>query len=847
MRIVPFLLIFTTGLLTPGIMLTAILLWSRSAMAKPTVGEASRREGIAQVTSDGTTHTIVNPDANNFNILNGIEKGNNLFHSFGNFSVPTGGSASFDLVNTPNITTIFSRVTGGNVSNIDGLIQTLNSKNPVSLFLLNPNGIIFGENARLDIGGSFVGTTANSIKFADGTEFSAINPTAPTLLTMSVPIGLQLGKSPADIQVNQNGHTLFQFLPRIFPLSTTRDRNNLGLAVSPGYTLGLIGGNILLNGGILTAESGRIELGSAGQGSIGIRIDAQGFAFDYSQTSDFGNIQLSQRALLDVSGAPSGSVQLQGHNIRLRDGSKIFAQNQGVTAGGIFQISAQDMIEIWGFSTTIPSTSSIQIETVGLGKGNDVIVSAQHLSIQTGGQILNFSYSSAPTGKTTINTSESLTLSGFADPFPTQSSAIVSQNFSSGFINPISISTGHLEILEGGTLSSVVLGSGRGGDINVTAKFIDIAGINPLAQLPSTLSTTTFTSGNAGYLRIEAGTILVHDAGLLTANTLAAGNAGDMILNASESITIRGEDSRIGSTALKLSPLFQDLFGLPELPSGNSGSSEIKTPQLRISDQGIISVRNEGPGDAGNLLVRANRIDLEISGTISAATNSGQGGNIAIASNIILMRSSSSVTATAGGTGNGGNLSIDSPIIVGLENSDIIANAVQGNGGNIDISTQAIFGLEFRSQLTPESDITASSQFGVSGTVDINNFGIDPNSGLVELPENVTDPSQQIATGCADTNGSSFVATGRGGIPQNPNQQVGSDIYDGLSQRTWSDIRDISTYRGNSAIMAQIPESTATLISATSWYRNTQGKIELIADSPAQVQQPLTCVAVPKS
>ncbi|MHC5828528.1 MAG: filamentous hemagglutinin N-terminal domain-containing protein, partial [Nostoc sp.] len=139
--------------------------------------------------------TIVNPSGNNFTIINGIEKGNNLFHSFSNFSVRTGGSATFDLINTPNITTIFSRVTGGNVSNIDGLISTLNSSNPVSLFLMNPAGIVFGANARLNIGSSFVGTTANSIKFSDGVEFSATNPGTTPLLTISVPMGLQLGQN----------------------------------------------------------------------------------------------------------------------------------------------------------------------------------------------------------------------------------------------------------------------------------------------------------------------------------------------------------------------------------------------------------------------------------------------------------------------------------------------------------------------------------------------------------------------------------------------------------------------------------------------------------------------------
>ncbi len=198
MRVVPFLLILTSGLFTSGMLLPA----------------------TAQVTSDGTTNTIVNQSGNNFTILNGINQGNNLFHSFSNFSVPTGGSATFDLTNTPNITTIFSRVTGGNISNIDGLIRTLNSNNPVSLFLMNPNGIMFGQNASLNIGGSFVGTTANSIKFADGTEFSAVNASSPPLLTISVPIGLQMGINAGDIRVEGTGNSITRIGP-----SLLRSRN----------------------------------------------------------------------------------------------------------------------------------------------------------------------------------------------------------------------------------------------------------------------------------------------------------------------------------------------------------------------------------------------------------------------------------------------------------------------------------------------------------------------------------------------------------------------------------------------------------------------------------------------
>ena len=115
---------------------------------------------IAQVTPDGTTNTTVNPNgSNNFTIENGDRAGGNLFHSFDQFSVPNGGSAIFN--NPTDISNILSRVTGGNISNIDGLIQANGSAN---LFLVNPAGILFGNNARLAIGGSFFGTTADSMR-----------------------------------------------------------------------------------------------------------------------------------------------------------------------------------------------------------------------------------------------------------------------------------------------------------------------------------------------------------------------------------------------------------------------------------------------------------------------------------------------------------------------------------------------------------------------------------------------------------------------------------------------------------------------------------------------------------
>ncbi|MEH1906729.1 MAG: S-layer family protein [Nostoc sp.] len=790
----------------------------------------------AQVTPDGTLNTNVSQTGNNFTIINGNRVGNNLFHSFSQFSVPTNGSAFFN--NAADVQNIFSRVTGGSVSQIDGLIRANGSAN---LFLLNPSGIIFGANAQLNIGGSFIGTTANSIKFADGIEFSAINSQTTPLLSINVPLGLQLGSNPASVTVQGRGYALIN--PSSLA-SITRTPSPTELRVQPGKTLALVGGDLHLNGATLTAEQGRIELGSlGGAGLVSLVQNTQGYTLGYGNAQSYGDIQLAQKSLLDVSGVNAGSVQVQGKEIQFTDGSLVLAQNLGNLPGGDLHFQASEAIDITGLT-------GVRSETLGVGTGANISIITPRLSLQQGAGLNSLTYGASASGNIHIDAT-AIDLSGFPPTNPTSVTAINTDTLGTGNAGDVFVNGNSLLISDGASLSSVTFGSGSSGKVTIQNKNTTVMGENPFG-LYSNISITTFAIGNTKDLILDTANLKILDGGTVGSSAFFIGNGGNVSINATESIAISGSSrnnkSSINSSSLHLNPQLRQVFSLPDILTANAGNVSVITPNLTLTDGGTVSVTSQGSGNGGSLNITANTIRLDRKGSIQAKTESGNGGNIALeVGKLLVLRDNSAIAATAGGNGNGGNININAPIIVGLENSDIIANAFNGNGGNINITTQGIFGLKYRDRLTSESDITASSQFGVSGTVQVNTIGIDPNSGLVELPANVTDPSQQIATGCAGSQGSSFVATGRGGIPENPTEQVTSHVYDGLRLRTWADIRDISAYRKAGEVTTQIPSFPEVLVQATSWHRNAQGKIELVADKPStQVQQPLTCAAVPK-
>ena len=286
------------------------------------------------------------------------------------------------------------------------------------------------------------------------------------------------------------------------------------------------------------------------------------------------------------------------------------------------------------------------------------------------------------------------------------------------------------------------------------------------------------STGNAGDLTVTTSQLLIQDGARISASTDGAGDGGNIKINVDDTILIEG----VGSNGRA-----SGIFSSAESDStGNPGSITIDPQQITIRDGGTISVNSLGIGIGGNLTIISDNLTLD-NGSITAVTSNTDGGNVILnIAELLLLSNGSLISAEAGGVGNGGNLTLDTNFLVAFPaNNDISANANQGNGGNIDITATGIYGIAFREASTNLSDITASSQFGISGRVNLNTPETQINQEQVEQPEELVDSSDIVAQSvCYDFGGESQLAnTGRGGVPQIPgliprNSVVNVDLVD---------------------------------------------------------------------
>ncbi|MEL6462274.1 MAG: filamentous hemagglutinin N-terminal domain-containing protein [Cyanobacteria bacterium J06621_15] len=769
----------------------------------------------------------------------GAIRGANLFHSFKEFNIDNGKSVYFSSPTA--IKNILTRVTGNNQSQILGKLGVLGNAN---LFLINPKGIIFGKDASLDINGSFVGSTAANVLFEDGFKFSAVSPDKP-LLTISVPVGLGLD-NPGDIKVQGDGHNFVgsAFIP-------LKNHSTKVLEVNPGKTIALIGGNIILDGGSLKTESGRVELGSVGSGQVDFNLTPGSLKFSYNNAETFQDIKLSNKAALDANSSfrntsnlrndldtnlvNSNSIQLQGKNIYLSDNSIILNNNQSNLPSGNININAKESFEM--------RRNSVVRSQALVGEGGNIAVSAKQVLLADIGGILAFNYGDKSGGNIKIKASDSVNLIGVTTGTE-DSTTIVTNTFSNGDGGNIDISTSRLNVMNGGLISSSGFGGNAGNLIINASESVEVVGIEPNFLQPSVLTSVTLGNGNGGNLTLNTKRLIVKDGGRVDASTVANGAAGSITINASEKIELTGSDpqflvpSLIASSAIIEDEIIQKRFGLPSVIEGKSGQITINTGQLNIADGALLIVKNDGSGDAGILKVTADSINIDNKSSISAANKSGEGGNIDLQTQNLLLRRNSNISATSAGTGDGGNINIDTKILAALENSDITANSEGSFGGRVEINAKGIFGTQFREFLTPESDIAATSGLGAefNGVVDINTITINPNSGLVELPTGLTDSSSKIKAGCSVNSANIFTATGRGGLPENPNQlfTVNNPVVDVINLVSISE-NNSNSISSNSSTDNHKKDKKAQkeIVEAKGWVVDAKGNVEFVAEIPS--------------
>ncbi|MEH2082323.1 MAG: filamentous hemagglutinin N-terminal domain-containing protein [Nostoc sp.] len=813
---------------------------------------ASLQERVfAQIIPDTSlpNNSRVTTDGNIFNITGGTQAGHNLFHSFDQFSVLTGHTASFN--NAVDIQNIISRVTGRSISNIDGLIRTLGT---ADLFLINPNGIIFGPNASLNIGGSFVASTASSLLFAEGTVFNTKPDTSTTpLLTVSVPIGLQFGVTAAPIR-NQS---------QASPNNSFNSFNRpVGLQVQTGKTLAIVGGDITLEGGNLTA--GRIELGSVAANSLVSLISTnQGLFLGYENVQNFKNIQLIDRYVNGISNISSqvdasngdnsrGNIQVQGNTVELQGNFvRLISLTRGAKDGGDLNINARKLI--------VGDGAAVFTATIGDGNGGNIIINSGSFSLRDGAQLTTSIFGLGNAGNVTVNALDA-----------TLANAGILSTVSPGGVGRggnIDINAITLSLIDGAQLTVSTLGLGNAGNVTVQAR--DAVSLAGNAAIFSTLGSTTApiikvnfddsgrptvtiepreqtinpnALGNSGNINITSGLLSITNGARLTTSIFGKGNAGSINLKTQNAV-FSGND---------ISGLSSGVFSAVEKNAvGNAGTIGITTNELTLKSGAQLVASSFGEGNAGAITIQAtdkflvNGINSNGLPTgVFAESRTGRGGNIRLnIENLLMLRYQGLISATsgvAGSNGLDGNINIDTKFLVAVpsENSDIIANGFgRTPGSNIQVNAQGIFGTLFQKQQTLESDIVAT------GKVTLNTPDVDPNQGLSELPTTPVDT--KLAQGCYSPGYAQnrFAIAGRGGLPPNPRDILTPDAV----QIDWVSLKPRNNNRSLPPVTNKLTASTPKrIVEATGAVLNAKGQIVLTANSSTATphtsrQNPIQC------
>ncbi|WP_235082869.1 filamentous hemagglutinin N-terminal domain-containing protein [Chlorogloeopsis fritschii PCC 9212] len=598
---------------------------------------------------------------------------------------------------------------------------------------------------------------------------------------------------------------------------------------------GLVGngkaGDIAIRGRSLSlTEGGALVSSTFGKG------DAGNIEINVSDTVSLDGISSAAFSTVEPGAiGKGGNINVTARSLSLTNGAKLNTATFGNGDAGNVSVQVDDAIKLADYSFI---TSNVGPQ--GEGLGGNINITAKTLSLTNGAEVLSQTRGNGKAGNIQVNVTDSVVLRGVA-PFPKKEDGSPG-GFSSGFFT-----------------STEAGANGEGGNITVTTGNLRISD-------GAVLSARSRSSFNGGNITVNANTLDVSGGGQILTTTFKSGNAGNITVNVRDRITISGSDPTFSERFKQLEQAFPN--GNQNFPNGRElaeftidpvssesgifantapgstgkgGDIFIDPKQVTIKDGGTITATSAGTGEAGNVTLVADNLTLD-RGKITAESGSTTGGNINLdIKDLLLLRRNSQISATAGreqGGGDGGNVKINTGFLVAFpkDNSDITANAFTGSGGRVDIQAESIFGIEPRDRLTPFSDITASSELGVGGSVSLNTPEVDPSKGLVELPETVVDPQDQIAQNpCQKLGGSEFIITGRGGLPPSPNQSFNSN-------NVRVDLVNPAISSGNfqSATINQptISSTTKQVVPAQGWVFNDKGDVVLTAYDPTATHLP---------
>lgn len=551
---------------------------------------------------DRTTETVLQGSCvASCEIEGGLQQGRNLFHSFSRFDVGQGATVQF--IN-PGVANIFSRVTGSTRSEILGTLGVSGGR--ANLFFINPNGIFFGPDSSLNVTGSFLATTANTIQFQDQ---GFLNASASQIPLLSIdPSALLLSQNAQPVEVSS-----------VKPVGL--DPSNIdafGLKVPDGESLILLGGDVVVNGG-LNAFSGYIELGGLSeQGLVQLDTSGENFRLQFPGNTERSDISING-SIVNVSAANGGDIILNARNINISESelrSGIARDSGSMTSrSGDIILDADKIVEI-ADSSEIFNT----VRNGGKGRSGNIYISSDELIVNGKSRL------ESSVGTSSIGNAGNIALDIFSN---------ISLDDESFIINNID-----------GTAQ------GSGGDINITTRDLDLNNF-------SSISAASFGPGKVGNVLINATGHVSLDSDSRIGSTVV----GDFIRESGKvEITARELSLKDGSQVAT--------FPVGEGPAlGGGNISVIVSDIIDISGSssmtgnasGLFTFAGAGTsGSAGNIVANADTFYLRDGGAVSAQTfGLGPGGEIRIDTRIFEAISGGQVRTTASDAGKAGNIAIN--------------------------------------------------------------------------------------------------------------------------------------------------------------------------------------------